>query len=421
MMLIVAAEIALLLLVVCIFLVIQNRSLRKLVSQLKQKAHDLVAELKKARAAKGGRNSTPADAQQDVLSYLDHVDAQIQKTLDHHDSLNSNQDISLDIAPGIPLPHRTASLRHALLLAEKESISQTSDSGEPDWRGLRNRYDRIFSFLEDFADDEDASPEISAELQGIKDELDNARKRVKNLEKFKSLYFALEEKFQDSQKEAQTRYEDLSSMASEIGAGEKFDQALSDYHASYNGVAKIIEKESDNTPVFEGTGRANGESSSEVKHLRTVAADQHKIIEELQRKLREAKTESERSDVVEGLQDELQKQMRFVQESETCIQLLEDELNTVNADLEIMKSKLNKLPQVKSEVVNLRKQLDETDLKYHSAVSENRKLQKKLKEAMIQSRTANNDDAARLRKELTDLETKYNELEEKFLDLKLQQ
>jgi predicted nucleic acid-binding Zn-ribbon protein len=60
------------------------------------------------------------------------------------------------------------------------------------------------------------------------------------------------------------------------------------------------------------------------------------------------------------------------------------------------------------------------ELKYHTAVSENRKLQKKLKENKSSLAPANSAEVTKLQNELNEMSKRYNELEEKFLDLKLQ-
>lgn len=418
--LIVAAELVLLLLVICIVLGIQNRGLRKLVNQLTAKAKALMQELKKARAAAQDQPPSP-NTKQGVLGYLDYLEQQIACTLDHHAKLKSNQDIALDIIPGTPLPYRTVALRHALLLAEKESCASIANAEEPDWKVLRGKYEQIFSFLEDYADeatDDDAAD--SEELNTIRAELDNARQRIKNLEKFKQLYFDLEEQWKSTKQEAENQYQDLSSMASKLDDSGELSEALSKYHNSYDGIASMIENGVDGQDIAATAGSSH-DSSKEVRQLRAVAADQHRIIEELQRQLREASTDAERTQIVEGLQGELQKQMRFVQESETCIQLLEDELTSANRDIESLKARVKDLPGLKSELLDMRKHYDELDLKYHSLVTENRKLQKQLDGKVARPVRETKDESGELRKQLSEMESRYNELEEKFLDMKLNQ
>lgn len=426
MMLIVAAEIALLLLVICIFLVVQNRSLRQLIAQMKEKAQGLIKELKQAKldtqhlqqesSAQVEDNSHPQS------SYLDFIEEQIELTRNHHSNLNSSQDIVLDIAPEAPLVHRTPALRHAMLLAEKNAIGLIQNNESPDWEELGKRYETIFNFYEDFS--EEAGDNNSGEAEAIKAELENAQKRVANLEKFKKLYFELEEKWEDSKKEAESHFEHLTSMTENLENGEAVHSALQKYHQSYNDFADILETGIDTPDILATNTKSNALGvAAEVKQLRAVAADQHRIIEGLQKQLMSASTDDERHNAVAGLQSELQKQMRFAKESETCIQLLEDELNSAHVEIDAMRSKLSKLPEIKSDYIDLRRQYDELEMKYHAGITENRKLQKKLQSSNNSqaSDAASAAEAARLRMELAEVAAKYNDLEEKFLDLKLQQ
>ena len=417
--LIVVAEIAVLLLVVCIVLIFQNRSLRNLVNQLKEKAQGVIRELKKTRqelaeAEKAAESATPESDGTDTaasLSYLDYVDEEISKTLEHHGTLNSNQPIALDIEPGTPLPFRTAALRHAIMMAEKEAFGRNK---KLDWQVLRERYDQLFRYHDEFEPESnnDDYDELHTELQ-------NAKKRISNLERFKQLYFDLEEQWNNSKNEAKTAFDNLTTIASELDDSGRLESAINDYNESYNGLSELFGSVSDEGLRTAGEGVG---VSEEVKHLRTVAADQHRIIEGLQKQLMNVSSNEERESVVNGLQNELQKQARFIQESETCIQLLEDELNTANSELERLRQKANQISELKTDLVGMRKYGDELELKYHSALSENRMLQKQLKELVANSGSSVNDEeASRLKKELSGLIERYNELEERYLDLKMQQ
>jgi len=386
--LIASAEFALLLLVVCVVLVIQNRSLRKMVNQLKEKARDVISELKATKRTLAEADKAEPETAES-LSYVDYVERALNETVEHHGSLNSNQPIALDIEPGTPLPHRTAALRHAIMLAEKDAFGRSEVNNE--------NFDEIHT------------------------ELQNAKKRISNLEKFKQLYFDLEEQWKNSQENAQHAFNNLTTLASGLDESGKLGHALDEYQSSYDGLSTLFHKASGNDSLVLGSTESSG-ASEEVKQLRNVAADQHRIIQGLQKQLMNANTDSERESVVNGLQTELQKQARFIQESETCIQLLEDELSTTCHELEQLRTKSNQVPELKTELVNLRKQSDELELKYHTTLSENRKLQKQMKEhSSGASPKGSNDDSVKLKKELSDLVERYSDLEERFLDLKMQQ
>jgi len=403
------AEVTLLLLVICAVLILQNRSLRQTLHKLKERVAKVMSDLHKARA------SSAQAAGQGGTNYREFVDSQLKMAIQHHKSLGSNQDIALDLEPGTPLPQRAAALRYALLIAEKEAFNKRDGKQEPDWDLLRQRYSQIFDYHTDFAGVA-GSGASAEELAMIKHELDNAKKRAKNLEKFKELYLTLEEKWEESSAEAKTHFDTLSMLAAQLDNPNEFEAVLDKYNTVYADISELIGRGADE--AAERTG-ADG-SSDEVKRLREVATEQHKIISTLQKQLTEATTEQEKNEVVIGLQGELHKQIRFVQESETCIQLLEDELHTANKEIEQLKTRALKVQNLKAEMLELRKSNDELDLKVQTLGVENRKLQKRLQE-IGSSPKVDAGESLRLRKELAEMEARYNDLEEKFLDLKLQQ
>lgn len=424
--LIAAIEVALVLLVLSLILFAQNRSLRKLVKKLKARMEQLVEELQAARRAPPqAPQQAPAAVKPEKTAtpktFLAYVNEQLELTREQHASLQPDRDIVLDLAPDTELPRRAAALRYAVFLAEKESITAGELIGDDfDWSIMRKKYQQIFDFYEDYTPEPEQVAD-HAELETLATELQNAKKRINNLEKFKALYFDLEEMWEDSKQQAKTHYDDLSAMASELQDKDKFEQALESYHSAYNSISKIIENGvGDPNAIVDIEKITDEETAGELRHLRIVAADQHKLINELQNKIKNADTQEERNVIVESLKGELDKQKRFMQESETCVQLMEDELKNAHKELDQLKGRLKTLPSIKSQMQEMRKQKDEYELKVYSLTSENRKLIKKLKDEK-NSISVDDGQAAKLKKELTELETRYANLEEKYLDMKLNQ
>lgn len=354
-------------------------------------------------------------------SYLDQINEQIQKTKTQHANLESDRDIILDLAPDSEPPRRTAALRYAMLIAEKEALTNT-ESCEPKWELLKFKYEQIFSFYEDY-NEEPENNINQEELDTLTEELTNAKKRISNLEKFKALYFDLEEKWAESKADAQIHYENLTQMASKIentDDSEAFEGALMNYHSAYSDVNQMIESGIESSNIVEG-GKLNDATSGELKHLRNVAVDQHRIISELQNKLKLASAGDNEvtANLIDNLKTELNKQQRFIQESETCIQLMEDELRSANKETEQLRSRLKTLPAIKTQLKEVGNQKDEFELKTYALTSENRRLLKKLKD---EKSAAPVDDgrSTKLKRELLDLEARYAALEEKYLDLKIQ-
>jgi len=396
---------------VCLFamaiLVLKNRKLRRLLTKLQSKVKDLrkqVADTKAPPAA------PPAEPQ---ISYSQYLDEQIEHTKEHHYELGSRQDIALDLDPDAPLARRAAAIRHAVLIAEKEA---TANLEQTNWDFLASRYQQLLSYTEDYSEPQEDSSE---ELEQTREELLQARKRINNLERFKTLYFELEERWEKCKGEASERYTELKTIVEQSDNADDFTTILENYHSVYNEVGLMIEQGADAS--IESNEKEDGSDKHyvELQQLRTVASDQHKIITELKEQLENAETSEEAVEVVETLQTELQKQARFLQESETCIQLMEDELEAANRELIALRNKTNKLPELKSIIKELTHTAQSSDQMVDSLKVENRRLAKKLKLAQ-EAPPEDNNEIRTLRKELSTAQAKYNDLEEKFLNLKLQ-
>lgn len=406
--LIFAAEVIALSLFAIAILVLKNRKLKNLISKMQKRLDEMVKQLRQKRPAPTEPAPQPA-TNAPSESYQDHLDTQLELTKDYHYDLGSRQDISLDLDPDSPLQRRTAALRNAFLVAEKASVVEDQPV---DWDLLATKYQQILAYNEDYAPQVEQSTE---DLTLLEEELEQAKKRINNLERFKTLYFELEEKWESAKSKANEHYAELKNLASSSDQSEGLETLIENYHLSYQSIDTIIEQGL-STDIEVGPSSAT--HIAEIQKLRDVAADQHRIITELQEKLASAHSIEEKSEVVEGLQTELQKQARFLQESETCIKLMEDELNHANDQIDMLKSRAVMVPQLKAALKELQSNADRRDQIVDSLKTENRRLAKKLQLAQ-EAPPESNDEARKLRAELTNLQSKYNDLEEKFLNLKL--
>ncbi|MGK0440430.1 MAG: Sec-independent protein translocase protein TatA [Pseudohongiellaceae bacterium] len=326
-----ASELAALLLLVTIFLLFHIKKLKKLIAKLEEK-------ITKLRQSMGVSKKSAAEAQKKLTkalsikpkAYMDYLDQQIEDTRDHHNTLNPDRDIVLDISTDSPLERQAAALRHAFLIAEKEADYSGEDDAS-DWAVLQSKFEQIIQFYEQAAepDETDIEPvDITQEGDSSEEEIATLKKRIENLEKFKKLFFDMESKWSKAKKEADGYQEQLAAMGTELGAGDEFEGLLKKYAGSYGEVGDMI---------AQGTGdidaRTMGGSTTiignrdEIDRLRNMAADQHKVITGLKRQLVDASSAEQQADVMSKLGDQLDRQDRFLKEAETCAQLLEDELN----------------------------------------------------------------------------------------------
>ena len=154
-------------------------------------------------------------------------------------------------------------------------------------------------------------------------------------------------------------------------------------------------------------------AQTEIQHLRQVAEDQHQTISKLQKKLAAADTAEQRQEIIRDLSEQLERQTRFVRESETCIQLLEDELSANN----------NRVRELEERLANAGSQIPELQQAARQLSEENRRLLRRLQTMEAKNEQLlhqyNNRGAGRLQQDMLKLQQQYAKLEEKYLALRM--
>lgn len=475
------SEVAVLLLCICIYLLFHLKSLKKLVAQLEEKILTLRETI---TATKKKAQSLIAEARDaGVSTYVDFIETQLSNTRDYHQMQSPDRDIVLDLDVEVELERQVAALRNAFLVSEKEA-SYAGDEDNPSWDVLKVKLEQLINFYQhafksEVSDeavgeiDEAALEQLQTELEQLQEELNNYKKRVGNLEKFKKLFFDMEGKWSAAKAEADDYYQQLKARAKELDAGEDFDQLLDNYANSYSSLDLSFE---DGRTIdgggsisasmdAEGEGRAVRtekvyiKNQDEIDRLRDMMANQHDIIAQLKKKLRdgskEERTEEEKDSLLDEMSEELDKQERFLKESETCIQLLEDELDAAQAQIKDLGDALAKFQseiagaasggetvqegeKAASGDVPSEKEVEELVAGYITESrdmlntislleQENQQLKEQLENGDFEgdSSSGSSDEAEELRaklkevqQELLNIQTQHIELEERYIELK---
>ena len=403
-------------------------------------------------------------------TYKQQINDQLLLTREYHKSLDPGQDIALDLNTSVPLPRQAVAFRHALLIAEKEAL-HTSTDGVPNWKVLETKFSQIIRFYADFtkndtnSDAEQDEPPVdqqqeidelkhtlenilkemgerSGEIAQLEEELEVAHKRVGNLEKFKQLFFEMEDQWKEAKQEAQIYYERLSAMRDEVRDTESFDDALQKYNNVYNAIEQTIlantggevatdeappppaaKPASDKAPTSAGSVEIlNSEKRAleELKKLRNLTADQHRLIHQLQKKLDAATSIEEKIETIEQLEQELRRQVGYVKESEMCIQLLEEELSrtmqkarSLEEELSSVRLELDHIPKMQATI----RQFTEESKEMLKGLAELEQANESLA-ANPQSAGDNGDQLAQMHEQLVALQAQYADLEERYLEVR---
>jgi hypothetical protein len=438
------AEIMVVLLIICLFLLFHVRGLKNLISALEAKILSLRVMIKRTRGeARQAAANLEKIRQQKPKNYLDFLDEQIERTRTHHEKLKPDRDIVLDIDPESPADRQAASLRHAFLIAEQEAMYSGGDDHHPDWNVLEAKFSQLIQFYKDNLS--------SASIQpvGIEDttEVDQLRKRIENLEEFKKLYFELEKKWEAVSDNADGYHQQLLAMGQSMGAGEDFENLLDNYAKNFNDFGLNLGDPTQLTvtpksqygsveidPNKPSVGKMVIANQEEIQRLKNMAVDQHKVIQELKRKLVGASSVEQKDEVIEEMAKQMERQERFLKESETCAKLMEDEMNRMSEENQMLREQLEQSsgsanPEDIQRLENIIADLTDASQEMLSAIStleqENRELKESGAGSGVDSSAAEVDNLknklSQTQQNLLDLQAQHLELEERYLDLKRKQ
>lgn len=412
---VVAAEINIVLLVCAVIFFIHSRKLKSLVRRQQAKLLELL-QAKEVPAE--------APAVDHAQNYKFFLNKELDATAAQFEADAPDLDIALDLPDNSPLFSRVLALRYAFLRAEE--LGTTEESGTTEYWNI---------FLQTL------EPLLSSGAGGsnpeLEEELNTAKKRIENLEKFKRLFFDMEKQWGAAQANAQDYYEQLLALSEGVSDRPAFNKVLENYHGVYDSIQQNITQVIQNQDSWGqhktiNITRQDPRAAEEIVKLRNVAADQHRIINDLQRKLTEASTAEEKETVIQELQLQLQRQTRFVHESETCIQLLEDELAKAHEEISLQGKTLDETNLLSEENKQIKHALHNFTLESKDLISNINELEEEndsLKQNIQQSTQAvtqssskeTSPDVKKIQSELMDMKKQYAELEEKYLDLKLGQ
>lgn len=411
-----ALEIYFLLLIATAILVFYVLKQKKLIRRQQDKLRELIETIK--------TSDNPATSP--AKSYKQLIYEQLELTQDRFALVAPRSDIS-DVQPSdLPINQRIVALRYAFLRAEELGTTEVPGS-EGYWNVFRQTLEPLLQSTA--PNTSDPSSNLS-EAPSNDEELEMYKKRVENLEKFKKLFFDLEKRWNEAQANAQGYYNELYAMADSVPDRERYEMLLGQYSNSYNEITHYMHDTSaaiSGRPIENKTiniVRQDPRAAEEIIKLRNVAADQYRVISNLQRKLEEAVTAEQKDLVIKELEQQLQRQVRFVQESDTCVKLLEEELNKANEKIAEQEGIIEQEQLLGEENQRIKETLESfthesKDLlgSLEDMERENDELKKGLEQRGAEpAETSTN--LQQIQSEFAELRKQYTELEEKYLELK---
>lgn len=412
-----AAEVMALLILICGFLLIHARGLKKLIGRLQDKAQSLAKDLRTTKQAyKEMEQAIP-----EATSYTDTLEHQLEGNREYHQSLNPDQDIALDLNPQSPMPRQLASLRHAFLITEKEAALSSEIEDQPNWKVIETKLSSLMAFFKSAGPARETEND-SHETEALRASLMDSQQRIENLEKFKSLFFDLEEKWQNAQNRANQQLQQLTELAAQHPDPSAFEGLLKDYTNSYDEFGDTLSSSSVSpsgsiTQVVDGGETVTGD---EIDRLKSVAVNQHKLISELQHRLQIAYSAADKDALLEDMKSQLDQNSRYIEESDTCIKLLERELDDAHEEIAQLKQQPSTSKQeqdLSGSLATLQEEQIIMNKTIQNLQSENEQLVLQMQATL--SEPSANGSSPEFLNEFKQLQQQYTELESKYLELRL--
>lgn len=425
----VGLEMAALLLFVCLLLLWHLRGLRRLVAALEGKVIALRDSLRGERAKTVAARQAAEQARAPQRSYAEYIEEQIALTRNHHLSLQPDRDIVLDIAADVSLERQAMALRNAFLIAEQEAAQAAVDHGDVDWAVLEEKLGRIIEFYQQRGEE-------GAPIVGDDPEAENRRRHLENLERFKTLYFDMEQRWQRTQGELAGYRQQLLALGRGLGAEAEFEHLLAQYGRVCEDFGNLLLDTGEARPApptpaaladaadRPSVGRQVIANQEEIQRLRNMAVDQHKLILRLKQQLLDAHSLEQKDAVIAELHKQLDRQQQFLQESDVCARQLESEVHRLFDENHALQQRLEsgavaaadpeELARAQSLLTELTDEGRDMLAVIAALESENRGLQEHAGEAADELRRQ----LANAQQRLLELQTQHIELEERYLELK---
>lgn len=279
------AEVYLLMLLVGGFLVFNISRFKTMVRALQAKIKGLTQALTEAKQ----NNETLSNKVSYSLAYPDQLEQQLEFTNAYHLELPGDDPIESYLTPEHPIERQTLALRHAVLTAELDAV--VKDSSRPNWADLQAGLAVILSKY---------SSKLKARLPGS-----NSTKVEGDCAKV---------------------FEDLCAELSK-------HKRLPDNVELLLERAKAALNRASEPDGLSSSGSENIDAAQDLASLRALADKQEKTIIQLQRRLAEGKGQIT-SQLVDEVNQELVRQRQYLQESEACVNQLEEELDAAGAKIE---------------------------------------------------------------------------------------
>ncbi|MCU7834141.1 MAG: hypothetical protein KZQ83_02720 [gamma proteobacterium symbiont of Taylorina sp.] len=230
---------------------------------------------------------------------------------------------------------------------------ENSNEAQASWEKIKNELTPLIeNYLEPILHDEASEIALNAEKnndEALKIQLENAHKRLVNLEKFKQLYFELQAKLSNSVAEIEVLNQKIADLAEGSDNSAEILAIVEQNKTHYINMGQMIamDKEAHHQSVSNNMDYSDNlinERKDEINRLKQQVAGQFEKIWALQNKL--SNPPSGQAPDTNELNAGIEVMTRQLKDSEMCIETMDMEIQTLTSELSNLKMKLNQQDQL---------------------------------------------------------------------------
>ncbi|MCU7938260.1 MAG: hypothetical protein KZQ64_10435 [gamma proteobacterium symbiont of Bathyaustriella thionipta] len=220
------------------------------------------------------------------------------------------------------------------------SALENSNEAEVTWEKIKNELTPLFNnYLQPILSQQNVSEAPAAD--DLHAQLESANKRINNLEKFKQLYFELQDKLSKSIVDIETLNQTISELSDGSEHYESIQIAIEKNKALYLEMGQMIgmdkERHHENVAnTMDYSEAIINERKDEIKRLKSQIAQQFEDIWSLQSRL----GNSEGEPTPEALSAGIETISRNLKDAEMCIETMDMEIQTLTSEISNLKNQL---------------------------------------------------------------------------------
>ena len=327
-----------------IFIVLKDR---KKLKEYSVYLKEVIKKLKKklAQAESGGNQERVLDLLNALVEHMrEQYQSQFGNTLDSGES-------SAEEADTLPSVEKFIFIAGFQTIIAELSALENSNDPETTWEKIKSELTPLFTNYLDpiLAQQKEIAHSISRDAissdtddDSLKSQLENANKRIENLEKFKQLYFDLQSKLSKSVAEIEGLNQKVLELAEGSDNFTEISSIIEKNKTHYLEMGQMIgmDKEQHHDSVAQSMDYSDAilnERKDEIKRLKHKIAKQFEDIWQLQNSMTDGASEPPGS---EELSAGIETISRNLKDAEMCIETMDMEIQTLTSEISNLRNKL---------------------------------------------------------------------------------